>query len=105
SYRLDLSPSLRRRGIHDVFHSSLLRIHEPNDDRLFPGRLDSQLLDLDDPEGEREWSISKILSHRGSATDAVFEILWTSGDRTWVPYAQIPNVAALTDYLELLGVE
>ena len=43
SFRLDLPPHLKQRGIHDVFHSSLLREHIPNDDRLFPGHLDTQL--------------------------------------------------------------
>ncbi|OCH84410.1 hypothetical protein OBBRIDRAFT_692892, partial [Obba rivulosa] len=105
SYRLDLSSSLWRHGVHDMFHSSLLQIHEANDDRLFLGRLDSQFLDLDDPEGKREWFIGKILLHCRSATDAIFEVLWTSGDCTWVPYVQIPNVAILSDYLELLGIE
>ena len=37
SFRLALPARLKQRGIHDVFHSSLLRIHVPNDDRLFPG--------------------------------------------------------------------
>ncbi|EMD35335.1 hypothetical protein CERSUDRAFT_139039, partial [Gelatoporia subvermispora B] len=50
-----------------------------------------------------EWAIDHILSHRGSATDAVFEILWKSGDRTWMPYHQISDIPALTDYLDLVG--
>jgi len=37
SYKVDISARLKQRGIHDVFHASLLRIHVPNDDRLFPG--------------------------------------------------------------------
>ena len=48
SFKLDLPANLRRRGIHDVFHSSLLQVHQPNDDHLFPGRLDSQVADLKD---------------------------------------------------------
>ncbi|OCH93665.1 hypothetical protein OBBRIDRAFT_707313, partial [Obba rivulosa] len=100
SYKLELSADLRRRGLHDVFHSSLLRIHEPNDDRLFPGRLDSQLFELEDAEGEREWAVDRILSHKGSATGAVFEVLWKSGDCTWMPYAQISRLPVLADYLD-----
>jgi len=46
SFRVDLPNSLKQRGIHDVFHSSLLRIHVPNDDRLFPRRLDEQIPEL-----------------------------------------------------------
>jgi hypothetical protein len=40
SYRIELPARLLQCGVKDVFHSSLLRIHVPNDDRLFPGRKD-----------------------------------------------------------------
>ena len=88
--------------MHDVFHSSLLRIHVPNDDRLFPGRMDTQLEGSGD---DGEWAVDRILSHHGSSTYASFEILWKSGDATWLPYYQITHLQALTDYLELLKVE
>ncbi|KAI0370646.1 hypothetical protein BV20DRAFT_916713, partial [Pilatotrama ljubarskyi] len=64
SFRLELPPSMKRRSIHDVFHASLLRVHEPNDDRLFPGRLDTQVLELEDKDNE--WAISKFVVHNGS---------------------------------------
>lgn len=48
SYRLALPSRMKQRGIHDVFHSSLLRIHVPNDDRLFPGRMETQIADFED---------------------------------------------------------
>ncbi|KAI0362870.1 hypothetical protein BV20DRAFT_912541, partial [Pilatotrama ljubarskyi] len=102
SYRVELPASLRRRGVHDVFHASLLRVHEPNDDRLFPGRLDTQVIDLED--GENEWAIEKILSHRGTGRSATFEALWRSGDRTWVPFESIAHLTALHLYLEAQGV-
>ena len=73
SFLLELPAHLKRRGIHDVFHSSLLRIHVPNDDRLFPGRMDTQLAGED--EGD-EWAVDRILSHHGARTEAIFEILW-----------------------------
>ena len=101
SFQLELPSHLKKRGIHDVFHSSLLRIHVPNDDRLFPGRMDTQLSGADDGD---EWAVDRILSHHGSRTDASFEIYWKSGDVTWLPYYQITYLQALTDYLELLGV-
>lgn len=50
--QIDLPANLRRRGIHNVFHASRLRIHVPNDDRLFPGRLDSQVAELEDRDNE-----------------------------------------------------
>jgi hypothetical protein len=62
SYRLLLPDRLKQRGVHPVFHASLLRVHVPNDDRLFPGRAKNQIADFDD-EGH-EWAIDRILSHR-----------------------------------------
>ncbi|THH16974.1 hypothetical protein EUX98_g9215 [Antrodiella citrinella] len=103
SFRLDLPPYLKRRGIHDIFHSSLLRAHEPNDDRLFPGRLDSQVAEIADQD--EEWAIEKIVAHSGSGENAIFETIWKTGDRTWVPYHTVAHVGALAAYLEAVGVE
>jgi len=103
SFRVELPPRLKQRGVHDVFHASLLRIHHPNDDRLFPGRLDNQLGGDIEPEGE--WAVDKILSHFGSKLDSLFEIKWKVGDTTWLPYSEIAHLQALSDYLELLGVD
>ncbi|EPS99558.1 hypothetical protein FOMPIDRAFT_1087576, partial [Fomitopsis schrenkii] len=80
SYLIDLSRNLKRRGVHNVFHSSLLRIHEPNDDRLFPGRQDSQVAELEDRDNE--WAIERIVSHTGEGDSALFEAEWKTGDRT-----------------------
>ena len=101
-YRIELPSSLHQRGIHDVFHLSLLHIHVPNDDRLFPGRLDEQIPELGGTA--HEWTVNKILSHQGSHSDAKFEVLWTSGDKTWLPYGEIAHLHALTDYFEILGI-
>jgi hypothetical protein len=38
SFRLELLPKLKRRGVHNVFHAKLLRVHHPNNVRRFPGR-------------------------------------------------------------------
>lgn len=103
SFRLELPSDLKRRGVHDVFHSSLLREHIPNDDRLFPGRLDTQIGITPDVEGE--WAVERILSHAGSKYNPIFEIMWKSGDITWLPYYQITHLQALVDYLELFGVK
>ena len=102
SFKVELPPHLKRRGVHDVFHSSLLRIHIPNDDRLFPGRMDTQVVGEDALDDE--WAVDRIRSHSGAKSDALFEILWKSGDITWLPYYQITHLQALTDYLELIGV-
>ena len=58
SFLIELPAELKRRGLHPVFHASLLRIHEPNDDRLFPGREIGQTISLSDPEPE--WAVDKI---------------------------------------------
>ncbi|KAJ3003961.1 hypothetical protein NUW54_g5037 [Trametes sanguinea] len=102
SYKLDLPADLRSRGIHDVFHASLLHVHEPNDDHLFPGRLVSQVLDLGSTDGE--WAIDKILTHQGRGEEALFEALWRWGDRTWIPYSTIANLDILKEYLEVLDI-
>ncbi|PIL25631.1 hypothetical protein GSI_11380 [Ganoderma sinense ZZ0214-1] len=103
SYRIKLPSGLKRRGVHDVFHASLLRIHEPNDDRLFPGRLDSQVFELADPENE--WAVKSIIGHAGSGEKAVFEAEWKSGDRSWIPHATAEPLNVFKAYLEALGVD
>ncbi|KAJ8481441.1 hypothetical protein ONZ45_g15313 [Pleurotus djamor] len=93
TFELELSARLKQRGVHPSFHASLLRIHIPNDDRLFPGRHDSQLID-EDYRTESEWAVDAIVSHYGSKKDAVFQIRWTSGDLTWLPYHQVSRTFA-----------
>lgn len=103
SFRINLPDSLKSRGIHNVFHSSLLRIHVPNDDRLFPGRTETQVL-VENSEVDREWTAEKVLGHKGSGTGSVFEILWKAGDRSWLPYDHIAHLDIVKDYLEAKGV-
>jgi len=102
SYHIELPSSPCQRGIHNIFHSSLLCIHVPNNDQLFPGCLDEQIPELGGTT--REWTIDKILSHQGSHSDAKFEVLWTSGDKTWLPYSEIAHLHVLTDYFKILGI-
>lgn len=85
SYRIELPSMLRQWGIHNVFHSSLLRIHVPNDDRSFPGRRETQL--------------------KGSHTDARFKVLWTLGDRSWIKFDEIKSSRALAEYFEAQGIK
>lgn len=103
SYRIDLPANLKRRGVHNVFHASLLRIHIPNDDRLFPGRLDSQVAELEDKDGE--WAIDSLVSHQGSKENSIFEAIWKSGDCTWVPYETVSHLPAMKAYFEALGID
>jgi len=103
SFVIDLPSYLKRRGTHNIFHAALLRPHVPNDDRLFPGRLDTQLGNSDDTEGE--WAVDSIEDHVGAKEDSVFLVKWKSGDRTWLPFYQITHLNALTDYFELQGID
>jgi len=103
SFQIELPSHLKQRGVHDVFHAALLRIHVPNDDRLFPGRQFNQLNAGDDAEAK--WAVDKILSHSGSSQDSVFKVLWKAGDTTWLPYLQIEHLNALKEYLDLQGAE
>ncbi|EIW52095.1 uncharacterized protein TRAVEDRAFT_83110, partial [Trametes versicolor FP-101664 SS1] len=102
TYRLELPKELRARGIHDVFHASLLRPHFPNDDRRFPGRQFHQLPHFG--EQPREWAVDRIISHSGRGSDAEFEAQWSTGDVTWAPYRDVQHLQALTEYFEALGV-
>jgi len=102
SYRIDLPDNLKRWGIHNIFHLSLLRIHILSDDRLFPGRRDNQLEDLGGTNCE--WAVDKILWHWGSHSDADFEIKWTARDESWLPYHEVSHLRTLADYFEAIGV-
>ncbi|KAF9486668.1 hypothetical protein BDN71DRAFT_1405799, partial [Pleurotus eryngii] len=98
-YQVELPTRLRQCSVHDAFHASLLCVHVPNDDHLFPGRLDNQI-----SEDEGVWAVNRILSHHGSWMEATFKIEWTSGDVTWLPYHQVSHLQALKTYLEAVGV-
>ena len=103
SFRIDLPFYITWRGVHNTFHASLLQVHVPNDDWLFPGQLDTQLGNADSTKGE--WAVDKIPGHAGLMGDAVFEICWQSGDTIWLPYYQISHLAALQQYLDVLGIK
>jgi hypothetical protein len=102
SFKLELPAEMKQRGVHNVFHASLLRIHIPNDDQCFPGRLDSQL--GVSTNATNEWAVERITNHYGRRSEAIFEVLWKSGDSTWMPYDQASKLLALREYLELLGI-
>lgn len=103
SYRIELPREFRVRGVADVMHASKLRIHVPNDDRLFPGRLVSQVGEFE--EQEPEWMVDRILSHTGSRENSTLEVRWKAGDVTWLPYSDVAHLNALVEYFETLGIE
>ncbi|EIN12247.1 hypothetical protein PUNSTDRAFT_19409, partial [Punctularia strigosozonata HHB-11173 SS5] len=80
SFRVDLPARLLQRGVHPVFHASLLRVHVANDDRLFPGRAEMQVADFG--EDGAKWAVDRILAHKGQGTSSVFKIKWKAGDVT-----------------------
>jgi hypothetical protein len=49
--------------------------------------------------------VESIKSHSGSRRNAIFEVLWKSGDITWLPYEKVDHLTALEQYFELLGIE
>jgi hypothetical protein len=53
---------------------------------------------------EPEWSIVKIVTHRESGMDALFQVQWGTGDLTWLPYSSVKNLHPLEDYFEALGI-
>ena len=58
SFQVDILKNMKKQGIHDVFYAALLRIHKPNDNQLFPGRLDEQVME---PE-VNEWMAEQIVA-------------------------------------------
>ncbi|KAF9491225.1 hypothetical protein BDN71DRAFT_1367646, partial [Pleurotus eryngii] len=90
SFTLDLPARLKQCGVHNMFHASLLQVHSPNDDRLFPGRLDTQVFE--------------IISHSGRGAQTLFELKWKSGDKTWLPLHQIQHPQAPQAYLDVYGI-
>jgi hypothetical protein len=99
---LDLPSHLKQHGVYNIFHAALLRPHVPNDNRLFPGRLDMQLGNMD---AKGEWAVDAIEMHADAKENAVFLVKWKSGDKTWLPYYQITHLNALTEYFELQGIK
>ncbi|KAJ6605621.1 hypothetical protein B0H10DRAFT_1719223, partial [Mycena sp. CBHHK59/15] len=105
SYQVDLPANMIQRGVHDVFHASLLRIHVPNDDRRFPGRLECQL-GVSTEDHTNEWAVDRILSHyAGPEIIAAllhndhFQVVWTDNDITWEPLANVNDCAEMDVYL------
>lgn len=103
SYEVELPIDLKAKGVHPVFHASLLREHVPNDDRRFPGRQLEQFVGLNDnPE---EWAIESIVDHSGSGANAMFKVRWKAGDESWCEYRAVSHLEPMKAYCEAYGVE
>lgn len=103
TFQVDLPIHLLARGVHPSFHASLLRIHVPNDDRLFPGRSFEHIVSST-TSNTTEWNVKEILSHSRAGEHALFEILWHTDDKTWLPYHKVSHLEALRRYFESLGI-
>ena len=73
AFELDLPLEMKNHNIHPVFHASLLRIHIPNNDRLFPGREVGQVTGLSDENWE--WTVDLIETHTGKGRTTLFKVL------------------------------
>jgi hypothetical protein len=102
TYKVELPPEMRKRGIRPVFHASLLKPHKPDEDRRFPGRSYPQVVSLQGEEDD--WAVSHVADHQGKGISAMFEIVWETGDRTWEPYNVVKHLEALKQYYEVQGV-
>ncbi|KAG1789226.1 hypothetical protein EV424DRAFT_1269908, partial [Suillus variegatus] len=52
----------------------------------------------------RHDSLHRISDHHGAGTDAIFKVVYTTGDHVWLPYHVVSQLEALGQYLEALGV-
>jgi hypothetical protein len=102
NYDLELPNELKCRRLHQRFHVSLLRPHEPNDDALFPNRHYPDAYDFGAPD-DTEWFVEKITAHRWKGRDIEFEVKWSLSDTTWEPLVNCNELAAIDAYLALLG--
>lgn len=89
-------------GLVNTFHALLLCPHYPNDDRQFPGHQYHQLPGFGD--NPYEWAVGQVLSHVGHGTKAKFEVQWSTGDVTWLLYANIKHLQPLIQYYKALGI-
>lgn len=103
AYTLELPEDLTKRGVHPVFHASLLRRHEPNDDDRFPHRDTAVYYDLGVPD-DQEWLVDEIVGHTWIGRAIEFQVKWNLGDTTWEPYSHCKDLEALDHYLDAMGV-
>ncbi|GBE78042.1 hypothetical protein SCP_0109240 [Sparassis crispa] len=101
NYTLELLQELKDRRILPIFHVSLLRRHESNDDVLFLHREAKSYYDFGD-DVETEWLVDEIVGHRWDGNKIEFHVRWTLGDHTWEPYAHCKELAALDKYFTLI---
>ncbi|KZS89812.1 hypothetical protein SISNIDRAFT_416515, partial [Sistotremastrum niveocremeum HHB9708] len=95
AFELDLPAPPRQRGNY----TSLLRNPHPKADRRFPGCAADQILSF----GERSanWAIAKISAHLVKTNNSKFGVHHQTGDKLWLPYADVIRTERFVVYLDL----
>ncbi len=91
AYQLDLPPTLR--GIHPVFHVSLLKPYVDGSARFparvqLPARPDSVAL----PDGQQAWEVEQIINRRQRGRRVEYLVVWKGYpvyEATWEPAANV----------------
>jgi hypothetical protein len=104
NYMLELPNELVKRRVHLKFYVGLLRQHEPNDNALFPNRASVDAYDFGVPDNTK-WIANELDSHRWNGKDLEFQVCWNTGETTWEPLQSCKELAALDQYLTLMGVK
>ena len=100
NYQLDLPEDLQRRRIHPVFHISCLHPHNPNKEKLFPGRSSVKPYDFREPD--EETGVNSIDGHCWNGAKLQLHIKWIDGTDSW---ESLHTVNECADYIALHGVE
>ena len=99
TYKLELSPDLRLRKIHDTFHEKVLKAYVNNDDKKCEMWVPYDI--GNDPE--QEWVVEDIEDHKWGLK-LLFKVCWAVSDTTWEPLHIVDELEALDHYLELKAV-
>ena len=87
TYMLDLPEDLQKCKINPMFHISLLRWHELNNDILFLHCNSRVYYNVGAPE-EKEWYVEEIVGHRWVDNKLKLQVQWTHDDESWESYAE-----------------
>jgi hypothetical protein len=53
---------------------------------------------------DAKWYVDEIVGHQWKGQNVEFLVKWNMGDSTWEPAVHCNELAALDDYLMLLGI-
>ena len=81
---------------------SLLRPHHESDDSLFLNRKCPDPYNFSTPDNT-EWFVKEITAHQWLGCNMEFEVKWSLEDTTWESLSNCNELAALDNYLALMG--